>query len=238
MSFHDEIVRLLCQPALPSGLYYHFLILPARGHGFQWSVQTHWCGYTEGKRRELHEATLFDGESERDRLEHAGMPPLLINEEADLKYFHAFGGHALISKTVAERRFAEQVAPQASMYNYAAGLTRQVSLRELVKGPVRKLRQRLVAASRRHCLICGLAPARYLDVDFCIRQAHTGRRALSSERHNHITICKDCHDRLHPKMDTQLIGLLRHRYPGIPTWYFEELMNYQSWIRESMERLR
>jgi hypothetical protein len=237
MSFHDEIVRLLTQPTLPNVLYYHFLILPQRGRGYQWSVQTHWCGYTEGKRRELHEATLFHGESERERLQRAGMPPLLINDETDLRYFHAFGGHALISQAIAQKRFAQQVAPQASMYNFAIGLTRTVSLRELLKGPVRKLRQRLVAATRRKCMICGDVPEHYLDVDFCIHQVHSGRRALSSERHNHITVCKNCHDGLQVKMDTSLISLLRHSYPRVPTKYFEELMNYQAWIRDRMERL-
>jgi hypothetical protein len=74
-------------------------------------------------------------------------------------------------------------------------------------------------------------PVQYLDVDFCVHQAHGGRGEQYSERHSHVTVCKDCHDSLEPKLDVPLIGLMRARYPHISSKYFEDLMNYQAWIK-------
>lgn len=239
MPFEDEIVRLLTQPESPDGLYYRFAMMHARGAGYQWSVQTHWCGYTPGKeRREIHEGTLFHGATERQRLHDGGYPVLIINDEADIKYFHAFGGYALILKSVAEKRFSHHVAPRVSLLNSAgrqqpADADAQLQL-DATSG--RKLRLGIFRG-RRRCLICGQAPAHYLNMEFTSRQTVAWGPGGGHGERGGVVICKACHDALEPHMDFRLIGLLREKYPRISRKYFEDVMNYQSWVRAHMGKL-
>ncbi|MES2103212.1 MAG: hypothetical protein V4634_04275 [Pseudomonadota bacterium] len=239
MPFQEEIVRLLTQPELPDGLYYRFAMINTRGVGYQWSVQTHWCGYTEGKeRREIHEGTLYHGAEERQRLHNSGYPALIINEETDIKYFHAFGGYALILKSIAEKRFAAQVGPRVSLVS-SSGRTQQTDAAahlQLDTESARKLRLGIFRG-RRRCLICGLAPSHYLDVAFNSRQAVVWGPGGGHGERNSVVICRECHDALEPHMDFRLIGLLREKYPRISTKYFEDVMNYQSWVKAHMGKV-
>ncbi|GGC61612.1 hypothetical protein [Undibacterium terreum] len=246
LPFHEEIVRLLTQPELAESQYYRFAMIHNKNTGYQWSVQTHWCGYTEGKeRREIHEGTLFHGAQERERLHDTGYPALIINDEADLKYFHAFGGYALILKSIAEKCFSHHVGPRVSLasstgrppvVNGDAGNGKNA---DLPAGVLAAKRLRLgIFRGRRRCLICGQAPSRYLDVEFSSHQTAVawGPGGGHGER-NSVIICKECHEALQPHMDFKLIGLLKEKYPRISSKYFEDVMNYQSWVKTHMGKL-
>lgn len=242
MLFHEEIVCLLTQPELPDGLYYRFAMINAQGAGYRWSVQTHWCGYTEGKeRREIHEGTLFHGAQERQRLHDSGYPALIINDEADIKYFHAFGGYALILKSIAEKRFAHHIAPRVSLGRsngrgeQAADADTAAQL-QMDAASAKKLRLGIFRG-RRRCLICGLAAAHYLNVEFNSHQTVAWGPGGGHGERNSVTICKDCHDALNPHMDFKLIGIMREKYPRVSSKYFEDVMNYQSWVKNRMGKM-
>ncbi|HTD03598.1 hypothetical protein [Undibacterium sp.] len=239
ISFQDEIVRLLIQPELPDGLYYRFAMIHTRDAGYQWSVQTHWCGYTEGKeRREIHEGTLFHGAQERQRLHESGYPALIINDEADIKYFHAFGGYALILKSVAEKRFAYHVAPRVSLASSSGRQQQADAAEQLPLGATSARKLHLgIFRGRRRCLLCGLAPSHYLNVEFHSHQAVAWGPDGGHGERNSVVICKGCHDALEPHMDFKLIGLMRQKYPRVSSKYFEDVMNYQSWVKAHMGKL-
>ncbi len=244
MPFHDEIVRLLTQSELPEGLYYRFAMINNHGAAYQWSVQTHWCGYTEGKeRREIHEGTLYHGAEERRRLHDAGYPALIINDEADIKYFHAFGGYALILKSIAEKRFSYHIAPRIStasssgrVHHLDVAAATSAQMQTDASAPSRKLRLGIFRG-RRRCLICGQSPSHYLNVEFNSRESVTWGPGGGHGERNSVIICKDCHDALEPHMDFKLIGLLREKYPRISTKYFEDVMRYQNWVKDHMGKL-
>lgn len=162
MTYKEEIVRLLSQPEVPHGLYYHFAVVIAPEVGMQWSVQSQWYGYTDDKpRREIREGRLFHGEAQREWLHGAGYPALLINEEADIQYFYAFGGHALILKSIAKKRFAHHVEPDVCLRESSGrGFVSAQSLSEdqLQHAPTKKLRMGVLTRDGRRCVICGRSP--------------------------------------------------------------------------------
>lgn len=240
MAYKDEIVRLLTQSELVGGLYYHFAVVIAPGVGMQWSVQSQWCGYTDERpRREIREGRLFHGEAERERLHSIGYPALLINEEVDIQYFYTFGGHALILKSIAENRFEHHIKPSVCLRESSGrGFVSAESLSEdqLQHAPTKKLRMEVLTRDGRRCLICGRSPAYYVDVELHVHHAVPWGQGGVTEEQNLVTICKTCHDGLDPHLDMGLIELLREKYPKVSAKYFEDLKDYQTWIKAKMEK--
>lgn len=175
MAYKDEIIRLLTQSEITDGLYYQFSTVLTPGVGVQWSIDSHWCGYTDDRpHREIREGSLLHGDAQRDWLRRAGRPALLINDESDLRYFYLFGGHALILKEVAQRRFARYIEPRVCLrdssgtgYISANGLSNT----QLQHAPTKKLRMEVLTRDGRRCLICGRSPAYYVDVELHVHHA-------------------------------------------------------------------
>jgi len=240
MTYKDEIVRLLTQPEVADGLYYHFAVVIAPGIGMQWSVQSQWCGYTDDRpQREIRKASLFHGEAQREWLRGAGYPALLINEEGDIRYFYSFGGHALILKSLAEKRFAHHIEPSVCLRESSGrGFVSAQSLSENQRqhAPTKKLRMEVLTRDGRRCLICGRSPAYYVDVELHVHHAVPWGHGGITEEQNLVTVCKTCHDGLDPHLDMGLIHLLQEKYPRVTTKYFDDLKEYQSWVKAHMEK--
>ena len=239
MAYKDEIVRLLTQPEIPAGRYYHFAVVIDPERGMQWSVQTQWCGYTDDKpEREIREGRLFYGEAQREWLHKGGHPALLINDESDVQYFYGFGGHALILESIAERRFLHHIEPAVCLRESSGrGFVSVGSLSEkqLQHAPTKKLRMEVLNRDGRRCIICGRSPAYYVDVELHVHHAIPWGKGGVTEVQNLVTVCKTCHDGLDPHLDMGLIELLREKYPKIAPTYFDDLTEYQSWIKSHME---
>ena len=155
--FHEGIRRLLTQPEVPDGLYYHLTLVRKPSGGFQWSVQTQWCGYTEERpKREIRKGALYLGEAQRALLHQFGQLALLVNEEKDIAYFYGFGGHALILKELGDRRFKSLVEPDVCWRDSGGlGFISESSLdsSRMQHAPSKKLRMGVLTRDGRRCLI-------------------------------------------------------------------------------------
>ena len=240
MTYHEDIIRLLTQPEVPGGFYFHFCTVVHPKAGLQWLVKSQWCGYTKDKpRREIRKGRLFHGEAQRQQLHERGFPTLLINEAYDLTNFYSFGGHALILKEVAEQHLTRHVAPSVSLRESGGpGFVSADSLEphQLQHAPTKKLRMHVLTRDGRRCLICGRSPAYYIDVELHVHHAVPWGQGGITEEENLVSICKTCHDGLDPHFDPGLIQLLREKYPGASPQYFDELKEYQSWLKENMTK--
>lgn len=241
MEYRDHIIRLLTQPEVADDLYYHFAVVITPDVGMQWSVQTQWCGYTDDKpRREIRKGRLFHGEAQREWLHGAGYPTLLINNEVDIPYFYAFGGHALILKSIAEKRFAQHIEPDVCLRESSgSGFVSAQSLSEiqLQHAPTKKLRMEVLTRDGRRCQICGRSAAYYVDVELHVHHAVPWGQGGVTEKQNLVTVCKTCHDGLDPHYDIGLIELLREKYPKTIPSYFDDLKDYQQWIKSHMNKV-
>ncbi len=240
MNFKENIIRLLTQPAVPDCGYYWITLLANSAGKIEWSIQTQWCGYTkESPRREIREGSLYNGEAQRAQCHEFGEPMLLINAEEDVHFFYGFGGHALIAKSVAEKRFSHLIAPHTSLrdsgglgFRHAASLTNS----GLQHAPSKKLRMQVLDRDKRRCLICGRSPMYYVDVERHVHHAIPWGRGGVTEEANLISVCKTCHDGLEPHEDYELIKYLAEMYPRPGVKHFEDLNNYQAYVRARMSK--
>ena len=237
--FHEGIRRLLTQPEVPDDLYYHLTLVRKPSGGFQWSVQTQWCGYTEERpKREIRKGALYLGEAQRALLHQFGQLALLVNEEKDIAYFYGFGGHALILKELGDRRFKSLVEPDVCWRDSGGlGFISESSLdsSRMQHAPSKKLRMGVLTRDGRRCLICGRAPTYYVDVELHVHHAIPWTEAGLTEEENLITLCKTCHDGLEPHFDDTLVSFLRNKYPAVSTAYLEEIGEYQAWLKSCAE---
>lgn len=237
MDFKENIVRLLIQPAMPDAGYYCFgLLIGDRGP--EWAIQSEWCGYTEAKpRREIRQARLFNGEGQRSFLRELGRPALLVNEERDLQYLYGFGGYILVIEHLGKSHFPHLIAPDvARLDSSGIGFRSESSLTpsQLQHAPSKKLRMEILTRDGRRCLICGRSPMYYVDVELHVHHAVPWSVGGITEPANLITLCKTCHDGLDPHFDPDLTKYLSEMYPTPDVRYFQQLSEYNQFIRSSL----
>lgn len=237
MDFKENIARLLTQPAVPGASYYCFgLLIGDRGP--EWTIQTEWCGFTETKPlREIRQARLFDGQEQRSYLGRLGQPALLVNEERDLGYFYGFGGYVLVIEHLGKSRFPHLIAPDVVRLD-SSGVgfrsEKSLTLSQLQHAPTKKLRMEILKRDGRRCLICGRSPMYYVDVELHVHHAVPWGVGGITEPANLITLCKTCHDGLDPHFDRELTVYLSTMYPKLDVKYFEQLADYNQFIRDHL----
>lgn len=239
MKFKDNIVRLLTQPEI-SGVNYYWITLLADSEGsLEWGIQSQWCGYTDDRpRREIREGALYHGEQQRTQCHDFGEPALLINDQDDVKYFYGFGGHALVAENVGKERFARLIAPHVSLKDssgYGFRHASSLSEVELQHAPSKKLRMQILNRDKRRCLVCGRSPVYYVDVELHVHHAIPWGQGGITEEANLITLCKTCHDGLDPHYDQSLTEYLTEKYPKPNAKHFEDLRNYQRWVKARID---
>jgi len=106
IKFIDEIVRLRTQQPIAGAEYYYISLFGSKDGKISYSIQSHWCGYTEtNPRREIRKASIIDQEKMLSLLKDISEPGLLVNDKKDLFIFLLFGGHGVITKSLAEKYF-------------------------------------------------------------------------------------------------------------------------------------
>jgi hypothetical protein len=238
MDYQETIERLLTQAEV-AGAHYYWLTLKADQRGeLHISIQSRWAGYTDDKpRRELRSGRLHFGEEQRAQCHEFGETALLINDEHDLVYFYAFGGHALVVEEVGKRRFKRLVEPHMVLsdsggvgFRHAGSL----SPAELQHAPSKKLRMQVLNRDGKRCVICGRSPMYYVDVELHVHHAIPWGIGGITEEANLITLCKTCHDGLDPHYDQSLTAYLSKKYLRPNIEHFDDLRHYQQIVRSRM----
>ena len=239
-SFKAEIRRLLHQPGIPGQLYFRLTRLATDDGMLIKSCDSHWTGFTESRpRREIREATLLDGPMCRKNLNSIGQTCLLINTETELRFWYAFGGHAVIVEDVARKRLSAELAPsEVAQASGAIGFVDAQSLTsgQLQHAPSKNMRMKVLTRDGRRCFICGRSPANYVDVELHVHHIVPWGTGGITEQENLVTLCGTCHDGLDPHFDWSLAFDVKDKHYSEEPEYFEQLQNYQQCVRRLMQR--
>ena len=239
-SFKEEIRRLLSQPGIPGKAYYCLTRLATADDQLITSCDSHWVGYTKSRpKREMREATRVDGPMYRANLHSIGQTCLLINSEADLRFWYAFGGHAVIIEDVAKSRLSAELAPrEVAQASGAIGFVDKQSLTDaqLQHAPSKTTRMKVLTRDGRRCFICGRSPANYVDLELHVHHIVPWGTGGITEPENLVTLCGTCHGGLDPHFDWGLAVAVKEKHYAEEPEYVRQLRNYQKCVRRLMQK--
>lgn len=239
-SFKAEIRRLLSQPGMPGKAYYRLTRLATDDGQLLTSRDSHWVGYTDSRpRREIREATRVDGPMYRANLHSIGQTCLLINSEADLRFWYAFGGHAVIVEDVAKSRLSAELAPrEVAQASGAIGFvdTQSLTDAQLQHAPSKTTRMKVLTRDGRRCFICGRSPANYVDLELHVHHIVPWGTGGVTEPENLVTLCGTCHGGLDPHFDWGLAVAVKEKHYADEPEYVKQLQNYQKCVRRLMQK--
>ncbi len=240
VSFKAKIRRLITQPGIPGKAYYCLTRLATDDGKLLTSRDSRWVGYTDTRpRREIREATPLDGPMCRKNFLSIGQTCLLINSEADLRLWYAFGGHAVIVEEVAKARLAGELAPrEVARASGAIGFIATHSLAEaqLQHAPSKTTRMKVLTRDGRRCFICGRSPAHYVDLELHVHHIVPWGEGGVTEPENLVTLCGTCHEGLDPHFDWGLALAVREKHYAESPEYIKQLKNYQQCVRRLMQK--
>lgn len=240
ITFKAEIRRLLNQPGIPDKPYYWLTRLATDDGKLIKSRDSHWVGYTDTRpRREIREATPLDGPMCRANLRSIGQTCLLINDEPDLRFWYAFGGHAVIVEDVAKNFLSSELEPRVvAQASGAIGFVDAQSLTpsQLQHAPSKATRMKVLTRDGRRCFICGRSPVNYVDIELHVHHIVPWGTGGITEPENLVTLCGTCHDGLDPHFDWGLVFDVKGKYYSAKPEYVKQLQNYQQCVRRLMQR--
>jgi hypothetical protein len=187
----------------------------------------------------MREATPLDGPLCRENLLSIGQTCLLINKEEELRFWYAFGGHAVIVEDVARSRLSAQLMPrEVARASGALGFVAAQSLAgpQLQHAPSKVLRMKVLTRDGRRCFICGRSPANYVDLELHVHHIVPWGTGGITEPENLVTLCGTCHDGLDPHFDWGLALAVKEKHYAKSPEYTKQLQNYQQCVRRLMQR--
>lgn len=204
------------------------------------NIDSHWVGYTDTRpKREIREATLLDGPMCRKNHLLIGQTCLLINSERDLRFWYAFGGHAVILEEVAKSRLAAKLKPRVvAKASGAIGFvaTRSLTDAQLQHAPSKVTRMKVLTRDGHRCFICGRSPANYVDLELHVHHIVPWGTGGITEPENLVTLCGTCHGGLDPHFDWGLAFAVKETHYAEAPEFMKLLQNYQQCIRRFMQK--
>ncbi len=232
MSTLRERVKHLFEtiPAIDGDYYAVSLMLSASGE-LEFGCQTQWVGYTdETPRREIREASLVNSDRMLKSWKILGEPGMVVNTTDDFLLFFAFGGNAVIEKSLAESVIADWLRPRVSVnvgqWGFAApSLLGESALR---RAPTAKHRMRIIQRDGYKCRVCGRSPRDYVDVELHVHHIRPWAAGGVTEDSNLMTLCHTCHGGLDPHFEFNLFQLFPKQPPRErAAKYSKRLEDYQ-----------
>ena len=241
-SFKVEIRRLIAQSGLPDKHYYRLTRLATDDGKLLKSIDSHWVGFTNTRpQREIRKATPVDGPMCRANLLAIGQTCLLVNNEADLRLWYAFGGNAVILGEIAESRLSAELEPrEVAKASGAIGFVSTQSLTgaQLQHAPSKATRMKVLTRDGRRCFICGRSPANYVDLELHVHHIVPWGTGGITEPENLVTLCSTCHDGLDPHFDWGLVMAVKEKHYAAEPEYVRKLQNYQQCVRRLLQNER
>jgi len=170
----------------------------------------------------------------------SGHTCLVINSENDLKFWHAFGGHALIIKELAESKLSEKLQPrEVAKASGAIGFIDAESLppQKRQHAPTKTVRMSVLTRDGRRCFICGRSPANHVDLELHVHHIVPWGEGGITEPENLVTLCGTCHGGLDPHFDWGLVTTVKSTHYPQKSDYMKQLLNYQMKVREIMKEM-
>jgi hypothetical protein len=179
-------------------------------------TQSHWIGWHDPTRfTELRAPSLVEPKAMIRFWNFMEQPYVIVKNETEWFVFFQIGGHALVSKPVAEKylpsTFAEPVKTGSVRLSHSASPFVDLALlpsNASQRAPTPKLRMQVLNRDNRRCRICGCSPANDVHIELHVHHIRPWGRGGHTHLENLITLCHTCHKALDPHEDESLFALL------------------------------
>ncbi len=239
-SLQSRVQSLLEATPDPKLEYYALTILLCESGSPEFSCFTGWVGYTDDQpRREIRKASIVHADrmlTAWKTMDEAGM---VVNTPDDFCLFFAFGGHAVVEKTLAQTAIPEWLAPNVSVHvgqwGYASpGVLPKTAMQ---RATTPKLRMKVIKRDDFRCRVCGRNPKDYIDLELHVHHIRPWAVGGVTEETNLMTLCHTCHNGLDPHFEHALFRLLPNTHDNDrASTYRRKIFEYQlAVIRESRE---
>ncbi len=195
----------------PDKEYYAITLLGTVDGKMQWSAQSHWAGWVDGKPgREIRKASLVKSSYMAESWTELGEGCLVVNNTRGLLFYARYGGNALVLKEIGEKYFSNIIRAHDTAYDGAVGFKAAANLPTHVfkRAPRPKHRMQIIQRDRCKCKICGRRPDDYTDIELHVHHIRLWSKGGLTEDENLITLCDTCHDGLQPHEELTLFELL------------------------------
>ena len=189
--------------------YYSFTLTADEQGRVVQTVYSHWTGWADGEpRRELRAASLVKPEAMARTWTQLRMPYLIVNtEEQFASYFGWLGGHALVSRELAERFCPEILGASECVKEAPLGGFVDVDTLPhdaMRRVPTPKLRMSIFKRDQYRCKVCGRRPEDHVDLELHVHHIRQWAHGGLTQDWNLITLCSTCHRGLDPHEEPRL----------------------------------
>jgi hypothetical protein len=238
----EQLNALRCDLRIidPQQEYYQVTLTVNADNQIVWAAYSHFVDFTDATCKfELREASIIHADRLQKLFQDMGEPCIVVKNDDALNAFFLLGGHALVEKSVAERRLPEvlrpsPVAPSGPLgFRGLEGLPRSL----LQRAPTKKQRMRIFNRDGFRCRICGETPSDNVHVTLHVHHVRMWSRGGLTEDINLITLCGTCHAGLDPHNDWGLFqlvpnGSVEHHLKRGRREYSEGVRRYRSLVAE------
>ncbi len=227
---------------LPDEQYYALTFTASESGEIFIDGQTMWVGFAdEEKKIELREFSLVNAQGMADFWIKFGMPFCVVNDIDDYFNWYKTGGHALVTKNVANEMFPISLRPSSCVQVGNKGFINLGVLPESVfkKAPTPKKRMDVLKRDNYRCKICGERPGDNVHIVLNVHHIRPFSDGGITHEDNLIALCHTCHAGLNPHYEWSLYNLLNNTSSDIKTReqrkYFKGVENYRRARKNAIE---
>lgn len=201
------------------------------------SIDTHWVG--QDKKHEIRRASLVNPLITKTHFKLLKYPLSIIENTTELTSFLRIGGHAIVTKSVAEVNWNEILEPKIVANTYEEGYIEYETVDEKFKKRFARGNFRIEIFDRDNyqCRICGSSPDDGVHVRLEVHHIKPWEEGGITSPENLITLCASCHEGA-SLIDREIlyrkIGL---EFPFIEHKFFKQDINWSQEQRISHRRL-
>lgn len=190
------------------------------------SINTKWVG--QDKKHEIRQASLVEPLITKAHFKLLKYPLLIIENTTELTGFLRIGGHAMVTKNVAETNWKEILEPKVVANTYEEGYIDYEIVHEKFKKRYARGNFRIEIFDRDNyqCKICGSSPNDGVHVRLELHHIKPWEEGGITSPENLITLCASCHagaNLFNREVLYRKIGL---EFPFVEHKFFKENMNW------------
>ena len=218
--------------------YYAFDLSADEKGCLSYECQSGWAGWADDECRvELRSPSEIIARIMIHYYREFGLPFHVVHDHPTYIRWLIYGGHALITQTMAQQFIPAYLEPIPTVRTGALGFTSRTSLPDGIfrPAPTPRLRMAMLKRDEYRCRICGRRAERYVDIELHVH--HIRPHAVGGPTHpdNLITLCHTCHNGLDPHYEWSLYVLREDRPDDLKS---HRQKNYLAGVRRYREAVQ
>lgn len=167
---------------------------PLQGKSSFIAIDTEWIGFDN--KMEVRQASLVDPIKTMSHFKLINYPLSIVENTAELTTFLGIGGHAIVSKNLAETNWQEILRPKVVTKTYGEGYIDYETIPDKYKKRFARGNYRIEIFDRDNyqCRICGASPDDSVHVRLEAHHIKPWEEGGVTEPENLITLCSTCHE--------------------------------------------